>query len=257
MVKISANLPPLTGKETQKATFPDVAKTPAAPAPVPIPYPNVGDSFERVAKGGLGALLTTDPATKAGSKGLSPQQRQVASQVAAMLDKGDAAGGLAQWTDAVAHDPGVPVMELLAYTATDLMADVQADVAKLFERRAGSSGKSAHGAGAAVDPNALVQHVLRESYLETTEDLGSFAEKVKYFNEAKKELREAITELREQGLDAGAWEEKLAALGDDAQLANVDLQNVLQKQQQTLQMMSNISKMLFDTAQGVIRKMGG
>jgi hypothetical protein len=45
--------------------------------------------------------------------------------------------------------------------------------------------------------------------------------------------------------------------GDDAQLANVDLQNILQKQQQTLQMMSNISKMLYDTAQSVVRKMGG
>jgi hypothetical protein len=53
------------------------------------------------------------------------------------------------------------------------------------------------------------------------------------------------------------WEEKLNSLGDDAQLANVDLQNILQKQQQTLQMMSNISKMLYDTAQSVIRKMGG
>ena len=49
----------------------------------------------------------------------------------------------------------------------------------------------------------------------------------------------------------------LNQLGDDAQLANVDLQNVLQKQQQTLQMMSNISKMLYDTAQSVIRKIGG
>jgi hypothetical protein len=53
------------------------------------------------------------------------------------------------------------------------------------------------------------------------------------------------------------WEEKLNSVGDDAQLANVDLQNMLQKQQQTLQMMSNISKMLHDTAQAVIRKMGG
>ena len=44
---------------------------------------------------------------------------------------------------------------------------------------------------------------------------------------------------------------------DDAQLANVDLQNWLQKQQQTLQMMSNISKMLHDTAMSVIRKVGG
>jgi hypothetical protein len=53
------------------------------------------------------------------------------------------------------------------------------------------------------------------------------------------------------------FEEKLNAVGDDAQLANVDLQNILQKQQQTLQMMSNISKMLFDTASAVIRKIGG
>jgi hypothetical protein len=52
-------------------------------------------------------------------------------------------------------------------------------------------------------------------------------------------------------------EEELNSIGDDAQLANVDLQNILQKQQQTLQMMSNISKMLYDTAQSVIRKMGG
>jgi hypothetical protein len=41
------------------------------------------------------------------------------------------------------------------------------------------------------------------------------------------------------------------SLGDEASLANVDLQNVLQKQQQTLQMMSNISKMLYDTSAAV------
>ena len=52
-------------------------------------------------------------------------------------------------------------------------------------------------------------------------------------------------------------EDQLNSVGDDAQLANVDLQNMLQKQQQTLQMMSNISKALHDTAMAVIRKMGG
>ena len=52
-------------------------------------------------------------------------------------------------------------------------------------------------------------------------------------------------------------EETLNTLGDDAQLANVDLQNWLQKQQQTLQMMSNISKLLHDTAMNTIRKLGG
>jgi hypothetical protein len=55
----------------------------------------------------------------------------------------------------------------------------------------------------------------------------------------------------------GRLETPLAGLDRDAQLANVDLQNALQKQQQTLQMMSNISKMLADTAQAVVRKIGG
>lgn len=51
--------------------------------------------------------------------------------------------------------------------------------------------------------------------------------------------------------------DKMNTLGDDAQLANVEMQNILQKQQQALQMMSNISKMMHDTAMSVIRKIGG
>jgi hypothetical protein len=43
---------------------------------------------------------------------------------------------------------------------------------------------------------------------------------------------------------------------DDAQLANVDLQNALQKQQEALQMMSNITKLLNDTTVAIIRKLG-
>jgi hypothetical protein len=50
------------------------------------------------------------------------------------------------------------------------------------------------------------------------------------------------------------WEARLASLGDDAQLANVERQDIVQKQQQTLQMMSNISKMLYDTDMAIIRK---
>ena len=51
-------------------------------------------------------------------------------------------------------------------------------------------------------------------------------------------------------------EDQLNSVGDDAQLANVDLQDTLQKQQATLQLVSNISKMLYDTATAVIRKIG-
>ena len=62
----------------------------------------------------------------------------------------------------------------------------------------------------------------------------------------KESLDEYIQEL----------EEELETAGGDAQLANMDLQNALQQEQQTLQMMSNISKMLHDTAMSIIRKIG-
>lgn len=64
---------------------------------------------------------------------------------------------------------------------------------------------------------------------------------------AEPEIRDFITDLEAQ----------LTTIGNDAQLANVDMQNWLQKQQQMLQMMSDISKMLHDTAMAVIRRFGG
>lgn len=44
-------------------------------------------------------------------------------------------------------------------------------------------------------------------------------------------------------------------LEDNIQLANMDLQNSLQKQQQNLQTMSNISKRYHDTAKAIIQNM--
>lgn len=55
------------------------------------------------------------------------------------------------------------------------------------------------------------------------------------------------------------YEERLKELeesGDDGQLANIDLQNAMQKQQQTLQTLSNTSKVLHDNAMAIIRKIG-
>ena len=50
-------------------------------------------------------------------------------------------------------------------------------------------------------------------------------------------------------------EDKLQGAGDDAQLANIDLQNMLQEQQRLIQVMSNMAKTLHDTAMSVIRNM--
>jgi hypothetical protein len=189
------------------------------------------------------------------------------------------------------------------------MAGVQGQWADFIAKKA---------TGGAMDINALVEFVLRESYQETNKDLQFFAQKVRFYNQLKKQIRDELTKAREfMATKAGAkdaddigWiagypnsagttgplqfsdtpvmdehgnpvpadpvagddtsntkagldtyiknlEEKLNSVGDDAQLANVDLQNILQKQQQTLQMMSNISKMLHDTALAIIRKIGG
>ncbi len=51
-------------------------------------------------------------------------------------------------------------------------------------------------------------------------------------------------------------EKTLSSVGDDAQLANIDLQNKLQQQQQTLQTISNVSKMIHATALSILRKIG-
>ena len=50
-------------------------------------------------------------------------------------------------------------------------------------------------------------------------------------------------------------ETRMGLIGDDAQLANIDLQNVLQQQQQALQTMSNVSRSLHETAMAIIRNM--
>jgi len=67
----------------------------------------------------------------------------------------------------------------------------------------------------------------------------------------------ALAQHASAELDDRALDRVVGGTGDDEQLANVDLQNILQKQQQTLQMMSNISKALYDTSAAVIRKIGG
>ena len=162
----------------------------------------------------------------------------------------------------------------------------------------------------AIDINSMIQQVLRESYLENNKDLQFFADKVRFFNELKKRIRDELTRARQhraslvlsidsitcehepiasytslcfdtfptfddegkamvkvtegaqvstrQALEAyiASLEQQLASVGDDAQLANIDLQNMLQKQQQTLQMISNVSKMLHDTAMAITRKIG-
>jgi len=67
---------------------------------------------------------------------------------------------------------------------------------------------------------------------------------------------ERINTVAELDDEIGKLEDLLNSVGENAQMANLELQNALQKQQQTLQMISNISKVLHDTAMSIIRKIG-
>jgi len=172
-----------------------------------------------------------------------------------------------------------------------------------------------------VDVNALVQWVLRASYLEQMDDLRDYADKVKFFNGLKSELRSEIRHAQSKrpvaqaqgsvtlrvitglptfhskatrspagrqltplatpsvvgvaGLAAqiprqeqtltltqleqyiGDCETRLRSIANDAQLANVDLQNPLQEEQQVLTMLSGLSRSLHDTPMETLRKSGG
>ncbi|HEX2381563.1 MAG TPA: hypothetical protein VHI95_02925 [Acidimicrobiales bacterium] len=102
---------------------------------------------------------------------------------------------------------------------------------------------------------ATVAEPSKQTIVLTPGNVQVFKAGLEYLCELRPVLEELERRLDEEAIRA--LDEKLNTVGDDAQLANLDLQNILQKQQQTLQMMSNISKMLYDTAMSVIRKAGG
>lgn len=146
-----------------------------------------------------------------------------------------------------------------------------------------------------LDVNPLVQSVMRASYQQQEEELNKLKDKVQYNNEMKKKIRDEQDKVHKAIISPGSasiirmnieigkvtptiifshnagivkteqerqdylryLQAKLNAVGEDAQLANMDLQNALQKQQQSVQMLSTISKLLSDAAMETVRKMGG
>ena len=190
-----------------------------------------------------------------------------------LLGKGQGAAALESWVASVAAaGPRSNVPEMLAGVLKESVASMNEDKKYYLEKMQGYNDQAeavSDYLAALVDASASLAEKARgktdessppaiarseSSTLEKAADADRFADLVTGFATAEEELRERVSDLRASDIRAfedeiRAWEEKLDGVGDDAQLANVDLQNILQKQQQTLQMMSNISKMLYDTAQ--------
>jgi len=158
-----------------------------------------------------------------------------------------------------------------------------------------------------VDPMALVQMVVMESYKQTTTDMENYALQVEFFNKLKQAIRVQMDgihqELAAEGTrpktaicataycrslssqltnlnatSAGSLhplhlqapanptyqnlqslqanlENQLDSVGDDAQLANTQLQDAMQMQQQTMSVLSNMLKSLNDTEEAIIRNL--
>ena len=103
----------------------------------------------------------------------------------------------------------------------------------------------------------LVMAVLQEAYTEQANQLEHYSEKVRLFNDQKKQIREHINQYRTASNEyIESLESKLSTVEADAQLANVDMQYLIQKQQQTSRMLPQLSNTLHDTAMAVIRKIG-
>jgi chromosome segregation ATPase len=70
-------------------------------------------------------------------------------------------------------------------------------------------------------------------------------------------LQRDVERLQVQLRQLNVMAANMRSTRDGSQLMNMDLQNTLQRQQQTLQEMSRISKMIHNSSMNVIRKIGG
>jgi len=137
-----------------------------------------------------------------------------------------------------------------------------------------------------VDINSIIQQVLRDSYLEGQDDLIFYAQRVKYYNSVKDEIRglRDIVQLRvndmifcipsddigeecpfdsieELEAELARLEDHYQEIGDEASLASGDLQHWFEEWATEIQWIekfqkwSPTAKLLHDTAIAVIRKM--
>ncbi len=244
--------------------FPDAPVTPSPAGPIPVPHPNLPTVKKpRVGKPPAGGrkfdirLMVRAAAARKLPRSVSAREKAALRRVVRDLKAGRTMAAKAGW---------------------------QGFSQSHFSKRT------------ARNVNALILWVLRESILEQKKDLAFHADKVRFYNEQKKALRNHMARLRakaaklrgggvrvrsillrrrfEKGKNAlirRSWKtmtkahmeatiedmrRQLSSVGNDAQLANIDLQNMLQKSQRILQTISNVSKMLHDTAMAIIRKIG-
>ncbi len=120
----------------------------------------------------------------------------------------------------------------------------------------------------AANINGYIMAVLLECYNAGQKDLLTEAQNLQALNRAKDGVRGQLASARAantSATDPGGGnsqqvqdlEDQLTSMGDDAQLEQLNLQNLAQNQQQLLQMLSNFMKNTHDDSMAIIRHIGG
>lgn len=110
----------------------------------------------------------------------------------------------------------------------------------------------------------LVRAVMREAYHESNREVQVHTEKVLFYNDMTESIQREIDRVEgERSLSPegeGEWDSYhknlhawLASVGDDAQRANEDLQKALERQEQTLELLSSLSVTLHATGLTALR----
>jgi hypothetical protein len=110
----------------------------------------------------------------------------------------------------------------------------------------------------------LVRAVLREAYHESNREVQVHTEKVLFYNDMTESIQREIDRIEgERSLSPegeGEWDSYhknlhawLASVGDDAQRANEALQKALERQEQTLELLSSLSVTLHATGLTALR----
>ena len=131
-----------------------------------------------------------------------------------------------------------------AFTAAATTARVAAESAP--------TPAAAASAGPGVDPNTLVQTVLRGSHRQTADDLRFYDAKVKDSNAAKAEARGYVSDLRSQ---SDSLKDKLASVGETDASQSLKLQMLMDRMSKSKQSLSNIYQKLSATSSSIVSNM--
>lgn len=173
--------------------------------------------------------------------------------------------------NAVANNSIDPQLAKNKYLQAVISSAIKKDLASL--KRNWQSFVSSQKAGSIPsDINEIIGYVIKKSYLDPSTELSFFAQRVLFYNDQKQQIRENLSDLRtsiRQCQESGCshqtmtkmndfltqLEGQMSSIGEDAQLAMIDLQSAMQNSNQVMQLISNVAKSMHDTAKAIIQNM--